>query len=489
MDALFYVNELKQRVGPVDMPAMKRLVKDGAIDGLTLVWSSNLDGWKPISDIPELRAMLAAEDDEDESSSVPPTDGAVAPTASTSTSSSAGADALYHYADSSGLQSGPVPAEAIGSLLEAGYLNGSTLVWVAGMASWLPVSQVPELSARFSAAMQRATAGPVAEPEAEAVPAMEKPESAAAEAGDADSDGNGTDDEAMEEFLAATGAAPSKKRKREEEGDEDDGRDDDDDLQRPDGADGDDGQGNTAGADANKQKKKKKKKKSKNGWKGAKENSWLYVSGLPPDVSSEELAEHFKKAGILRLDPLTNQPKIKIYTDEATGQPKGDASICYFNVASVELAVELLDGVGLRDMLWPLSVEPAKFEKKEGVQPNKPAAGAAGGGRGAPGAKRKLTADEQSARIKALEQKVKLSWAEDGADEGTGLHIVVLKGLFTAEEVKLALTSASGAGDIDSWMAELEGDVRPELEERCGEIEKFTIFPQHPGWCRGCVRC
>lgn len=40
-------------------------------------------------------------------------------------------------------------------------------------------------------------------------------------------------------------------------------------------------------------------------------SSWF--GGLPMDITIEEVREHFNKCGIIATDPLTQQPKIKIY--------------------------------------------------------------------------------------------------------------------------------------------------------------------------------
>ena len=71
-------------------------------------------------------------------------------------------------------------------------------------------------------------------------------------------------------------------------------------------------------------------------------NTFVYVSGLPLDITMEEIKEFFAKCGVIRLDPNTGQLKIKIYTDDA-GNPKGDARICYSNIESVEMAIDWLN--------------------------------------------------------------------------------------------------------------------------------------------------
>jgi hypothetical protein len=70
---------------------------------------------------------------------------------------------------------------------------------------------------------------------------------------------------------------------------------------------------------------KKKKKKAKNS---------IYVTGLPEDVTADELRVHFKNAGIMQEDLDTMQPLIKIYTDD-DGNAKGDAIIHFVHVSFV----------------------------------------------------------------------------------------------------------------------------------------------------------
>lgn len=79
----------------------------------------------------------------------------------------------------------------------------------------------------------------------------------------------------------------------------------------------------------------------------AKENTAVYVTGLPADVTEEELAAYFSKCGFLAEDFATRQPKVKVYKDK-DGRPKGDGSVTYLKRASVELALQLLDDSELR---------------------------------------------------------------------------------------------------------------------------------------------
>lgn len=45
-------------------------------------------------------------------------------------------------------------------------------------------------------------------------------------------------------------------------------------------------------------------------------NPNVYVTGLPPDVSEEELGVLFKRAGVLKIDPETSEMIIDEKIDE-----------------------------------------------------------------------------------------------------------------------------------------------------------------------------
>jgi RNA-binding protein FUS len=48
----------------------------------------------------------------------------------------------------------------------------------------------------------------------------------------------------------------------------------------------------------------------------------VYVSGLPPGASENDLAEYFGSIGKIKLDKKTKKLKIWIYRDRDTGAPK-----------------------------------------------------------------------------------------------------------------------------------------------------------------------
>ncbi len=83
-------------------------------------------------------------------------------------------------------------------------------------------------------------------------------------------------------------------------------------------------------------------------------NTRVYVSGLPLDVTVEEIQALFGKVGVIakqkqkRGFPDQWPYKIQIYTDEKTGAQKGDAKIAYEDPSAAKTAPQFFDGYELR---------------------------------------------------------------------------------------------------------------------------------------------
>ncbi|KAJ2722246.1 hypothetical protein GGI07_003453 [Coemansia sp. Benny D115] len=96
------------------------------------------------------------------------------------------------------------------------------------------------------------------------------------------------------------------------------------------------------------------------------ENTNIYVSGLPHDTSEKEVAEFFAQCGALMPDILTNKPRVKLYR-RADGELKGDALVTYFKAPSVQLAVDILDDSPFRaGDTARISVQKLGWEQEEG---------------------------------------------------------------------------------------------------------------------------
>ncbi|CAH0478605.1 unnamed protein product [Peronospora belbahrii] len=205
---------------------------------------------------------------------------------------------------------------------------------------------------------------------------------------------------------------------------------------------------NEANVDTDSVKKRKKKKKSDK-WKRSKKNTWAYVNGLPLDVTVQEVHDHFAKCGVIQLDIVTGEPRIKLYQNRESGGLNGDGAVCYMKEASVELAVQLLDKSRIRPD-WPIDVSPAEFQQK-----------------GAEFVKRKKKKIDTRAKIKMFEKEKALSWNEGEINEPGGLRIVVIKHLFTPAEI-----------EDETYEQELQEDIHDECS-KIGEVSKITLFAKH----------
>lgn len=171
-------------------------------------------------------------------------------------------------------------------------------------------------------------------------------------------------------------------------------------------------------------------------------NTSVYVTGVPKDATTAEIAAHFAKCGILMPSSESGMPRIKLYEDD-DGKLKGDALVTYALEPSVENAILILDGVPLRAGEEGMKVERAKFEN-DGNNNRKI--------RKEPPAKSRFKSRDLVAEA--------LSWAEDGQEQKKTGRIVILKNVFDASE--------------DDY----EG-VKEDIMEGCspnGTVEMVTVF-------------
>ncbi|KAI1356433.1 hypothetical protein F5Y01DRAFT_267309 [Xylaria sp. FL0043] len=82
--------------------------------------------------------------------------------------------------------------------------------------------------------------------------------------------------------------------------------------------------------------------------KRQRQNTAIYVTGLPLDVTVDEVHEVFsRKCGVIAEEIDSGRPRIKLYTDDK-GNLQGDALIVFFKPQSVEMAIMLLDDTDFR---------------------------------------------------------------------------------------------------------------------------------------------
>ncbi|KAJ2081211.1 hypothetical protein GGI09_007645 [Coemansia sp. S100] len=180
------------------------------------------------------------------------------------------------------------------------------------------------------------------------------------------------------------------------------------------------------------------------------ENTSVYISGLPLDTTEEEVGEYFSQCGAIMPDILTNKPRIKLYRN-SDDTLKGDAVVTFFKAPSVQLAIDILDDSQFRAK-EPTRIS-AKFEGKEkhGDVPEK--------------AKRaRVDAKLVQKRLGRLEKR--LDWFE-GCGEVAERHkrTVILVHMFTLKEME----------DDVTLVLDLAEDVRSECE-KIGTVTSVKVY-------------
>ncbi|PPD90754.1 hypothetical protein GOBAR_DD12299 [Gossypium barbadense] len=77
-----------------------------------------------------------------------------------------------------------------------------------------------------------------------------------------------------------------------------------------------------------------------NSGRGYPTNGSIYVCNLPEGTDESMLAEYFGTIGLLKKDKRTGRPKIWLYRDKVTNEPKGDATVTYEDPHAALAAVE-----------------------------------------------------------------------------------------------------------------------------------------------------
>jgi HIV Tat-specific factor 1 len=198
-----------------------------------------------------------------------------------------------------------------------------------------------------------------------------------------------------------------------------------------------------------------------------KQNTAAYVTGLPRDVTVEEVAEVFsRKCGVIAEEIDSGKPRIKLYTD-ASGEFKGDALIVFFKAPSVDMAIMLLDDtdfrIGTNGSSGKMRVQAAdssykKVQHTGGDQAEK---------------ERPKTSMKDKAKIIRKTQKLDARLADWDDDEPSAItetssrwdKVVILKHMFTLAELE----------EDPAAILDIKEDIREECA-KLGEVTNVVLF-------------
>jgi len=455
----YYLNHDNTQKGPVPSLVLLTLIEKGILPVNTMIWKNGLSEWQSISNIDPFKKMVEF------------------------------VSAQWYYVNREGQQQGPILSTLLVSKLKEGSIDGLTLVYSNDHCKeWTKLSEVSYLKEYI----QKSISNDDDDDDNSKLPRItnqntvtnfdiqaqtfnlddeyldqpvypfqtKKPVSASSSSSvkkvfTADDGLKYLWDEEEQDWVEYDGDSGDE----DEEEDNDDDDDDKDERKRDkkkvsfNDNDKNDDTTKAVPSDNNDNKQKKRKRKNKKG-----PNTWVYVTGLPADVTTEEIQSHFGKVGLIALNPLDQQPKIKIYrTDD--GECKGDCSIGYNAIESVKMALDILHDGYIRPT-HKIQVTQAEFEIKDKIQSSS--------------SKRAPTSNVSQAQIKTAQRAMKqaLAWNEDddiGVNKSQALKIIVLEGMFDPIDF---------AND-PKFEEELEKDIVTECE-KFGQILKMTLFSKNP---------
>ena len=228
---------------------------------------------------------------------------------------------------------------------------------------------------------------------------------------------------------------------------------------------------------------KSRKKRQANKLPAApKQNTAVYVTGLPPDATAEEVAELFsRKCGVIAEEIDSGRPRIKMYTD-GEGNFKGDALVVFFKPQSVNMAIMLLDDTDFRFTTSGLTTGKMRVQaadssyKKTNYENGEGTEGAAEGNgandKNKSGGRRN---DQDKVKIIKKTQKLDAKLADWDDDEPAALYpevkggkwdkLVILRHMFTLDELE----------EDPAAMLDIKDDIREECA-KLGNVTNVVLY-------------
>ncbi|OTA97006.1 hypothetical protein M434DRAFT_392452 [Hypoxylon sp. CO27-5] len=228
------------------------------------------------------------------------------------------------------------------------------------------------------------------------------------------------------------------------------------------------------------------------------QNTAIYVTGLPLDVTVDEVHEVFsRKCGVIAEEIDSGRPRIKLYTDDK-GNFKGDALIVFFKPQSVDMAIMLLDDTdfrftpsGLASGRMRVQAADSSYKKthyeREGENEDGSGGGTTTGGNGQGGAEdeksnhitgagkpRDRAREQEKQKIIKRTQKLSAKLADWDDDDPYGGQletaarkdrVVILRHMFTLKELE----------EDPAAMLEIKEDIREECS-KLGPVTNVVLY-------------
>ncbi|KAG6020255.1 hypothetical protein E4U19_006571 [Claviceps sp. Clav32 group G5] len=220
-----------------------------------------------------------------------------------------------------------------------------------------------------------------------------------------------------------------------------------------------------------------------------KQNTAVYVTGLPTDATVSEVHDLFsRKAGVIAEEIDSGAPRIKLYTDEA-GNFQGDALVVFFKPQSVEMAIMLLDdttfrysSTGMRQGRIRVQAADMSYKKVQYNTDGTPASAAAGSVAAQGGSKehdkrpQRNDRDRQKIIKKTQKLDAKLAdWDDDDPYPAVAQasskkdKTVILRHMFTLQELR----------EDPAALLEIKEDIRDECA-KLGTVTSVVLYDEEP---------
>ena len=107
----------------------------------------------------------------------------------------------------------------------------------------------------------------------------------------------------------------------------------------------------------------------------------IFVQGMPTDVTEDDVSQFFGSISTIKNDRKTGKPRIFLYTDRNTGEPKGEVTVTYEDPQAAQQAIQWFNGKEFNSG-GPIKVSMAMIKTPPGGMGGRGGFGGRGGDRG-----------------------------------------------------------------------------------------------------------